>query len=51
MPVEQTFLLFLLVLAIAPLVRLSYGRMVVMAPPYTLNVFSQPLNGLTEYAQ
>lgn len=33
---DQAAFLFLLTSAIAPLVRLSYGRMVVMAFPYTL---------------
>jgi NhaB family Na+:H+ antiporter len=35
-PNGQAAFLFLLTSAIAPLVRLSYGRMVVMAFPYTL---------------
>ena len=35
-PNGQAAFLFLLTSAIAPLVRLSYGRMVVMALPYTL---------------
>jgi NhaB family Na+:H+ antiporter len=35
-PNGQAAFLFLLTSAIAPLVRLSYGRMVLMALPYTL---------------
>jgi len=35
-PNGQAAFLFLLTSAIAPLVRLSYGRMVIMALPYTL---------------
>ena len=35
-PNGQAAFLFLLTSAVAPLVRLSYGRMVVMALPYTL---------------
>jgi NhaB family Na+:H+ antiporter len=35
-PNGQAAFLFLLTSAIAPLVRLSYGRMVVMAFPYTV---------------
>ena len=35
-PNGQAAFLFLLTSAIAPLVRLSYGRMVFMALPYTL---------------
>jgi len=35
-PNGQAAFLFLLTSAIAPLVRLSYGRMVVMALPYTI---------------
>jgi NhaB family Na+:H+ antiporter len=37
-PNGQAAFLFLLTSAIAPLVRLSYGRMVVMALPYTLTM-------------
>ena len=35
-PNGQAAFLFLLTSAVAPLVRLSYGRMVYMALPYTL---------------
>ena len=35
-PNGQAAFLFLLTSAVAPLIRLSYGRMVVMAAPYTL---------------
>ncbi|MCW9009260.1 MAG: sodium/proton antiporter, partial [Marinobacter sp.] len=35
-PNGQAAFLFLLTSAIAPLVRLSYGRMVIMALPYTI---------------
>ena len=35
-PNGQAAFLFLLTSALAPLIRLSYGRMVVMALPYTL---------------
>ncbi|RMH46958.1 MAG: sodium/proton antiporter NhaB [Gammaproteobacteria bacterium] len=37
-PNGQAAFLFLLTSAIAPLVRLSYGRMVIMALPYTLSM-------------
>ncbi len=42
-PNGQAAFLFLLTLALAPLIRLSYGRMVVMALPYT---FVMTLTGL-----
>ena len=35
-PNGQAAFLFLLTSAVAPLIRLSYGRMVIMAVPYTL---------------
>jgi NhaB family Na+:H+ antiporter len=35
-PNGQAAFLFLLTSALAPLIRLSYGRMVIMALPYTL---------------
>ena len=35
-PNGQAAFLFLLTSAVAPLVRLSYGRMVIMAIPYTM---------------
>jgi NhaB family Na+:H+ antiporter len=35
-PNGQAAFLFLLTSAVAPLVRLSYGRMVIMAIPYTI---------------
>jgi len=35
-PNGQAAFLFLLTSALAPLIRLSYGRMVIMAAPYTL---------------
>ena len=35
-PNGQAAFLFLLTSALAPLIRLSYGRMVVMALPYTI---------------
>jgi len=34
-PNGQAAFLFLLTSAVAPLIRLSYGRMVIMALPYT----------------
>jgi len=37
-PNGQAAFLFLLTSALAPLIRLSYGRMVVMAMPYTLSM-------------
>jgi NhaB family Na+:H+ antiporter len=35
-PNGQAAFLFLLTSALAPLIRLSYGRMVIMAIPYTI---------------
>ena len=35
-PNGQAAFLFLLTSALAPLIRLSYGRMVIMALPYTV---------------
>ena len=37
-PNGQAAFLFLLTSALAPLIRLSYGRMVIMALPYTLTM-------------
>ena len=37
-PNGQAAFLFLLTSALAPLIRLSYGRMVVMALPYTITM-------------
>ena len=37
-PNGQAAFLFLLTSAVAPLIRLSYGRMVVMAIPYTITM-------------
>jgi NhaB family Na+:H+ antiporter len=38
--------LFLLTSALAPLIRLSYGRMVVMAFPYTITMSTTGLAAL-----
>ncbi len=45
-PNGQAAFLFLLTSAIAPLIRLSYGRMVIMAVPYTLVLGSVGLAGV-----
>ncbi|MBX2807784.1 MAG: sodium/proton antiporter NhaB [Cellvibrionaceae bacterium] len=45
-PNGQAAFLFLLTSAIAPLIRLSYGRMVIMALPYTLVLGSVGLLGV-----
>jgi NhaB family Na+:H+ antiporter len=37
-PNGQAAFLFLLTSALAPLIRLSYGRMVIMALPYTITM-------------
>jgi len=37
-PNGQAAFLFLLTSALAPLIRLSYGRMVIMAVPYTITM-------------
>ena len=37
-PNRQAAFLFLLTSALAPLIRLSYGRMVVLALPYTITM-------------
>jgi NhaB family Na+:H+ antiporter len=37
-PNGQAAFLFLLTSALAPLIRLSYGRMVLMALPYTITM-------------
>jgi NhaB family Na+:H+ antiporter len=42
-PNGQAALLFLLTSAVAPLIRLSYGRMVWMALPYTITLTSSGL--------
>ncbi|ODC02214.1 Na+/H+ antiporter NhaB [Terasakiispira papahanaumokuakeensis] len=48
-PNGQAAFLFLLTSAIAPLVRLSYGRMVWMALPYTLSLSVMGLIGVTRW--
>ncbi len=56
-PNGQAAFLFLLTSAIAPLIRLSYGRMVIMAFPYTivltivglLAIYSGNLQDMTQY--
>jgi NhaB family Na+:H+ antiporter len=55
-PNGQAAFLFLLTSAIAPLVRLSYGRMVWMALPYTIvlsivGVLAIQLGGLEQMTQ
>lgn len=46
-PNGQAAFLFLLTSALAPLIRLSYGRMVLMALPYTLVLAAVGLMGVT----
>ncbi|WP_413284078.1 Na(+)/H(+) antiporter NhaB [Vibrio sp. MA40-2] len=46
-PNGQAAFLFLLTSALAPLIRLSYGRMVVMAFPYTIVLAFVGLGGIT----
>lgn len=48
-PNGQAAFLFLLTSAIAPLIRLSYGRMVVMALPYTLVMTLVGYYGVTHW--
>jgi NhaB family Na+:H+ antiporter len=45
-PNGQAAFLFLLTSALAPLIRLSYGRMVVMALPYTITMSTTGLLAL-----
>jgi NhaB family Na+:H+ antiporter len=45
-PNGQAAFLFLLTSALAPMIRLSYGRMVVMALPYTVTMTSAGLAAL-----
>ena len=45
-PNGQAAFLFLLTSAIAPLIRLSYGRMVIMALPYTITMSTTGLLAL-----
>jgi len=48
-PNGQAAFLFLLTSALAPLIRLSYGRMVIMALPYTVVLGGVGLYSLIRY--
>lgn len=48
-PNGQAAFLFLLTSAIAPLIRLSYGRMVIMALPYTIVMTAMGYYGVTHW--
>ncbi|GLS28130.1 sodium/proton antiporter NhaB [Marinibactrum halimedae] len=48
-PNGQAAFLFLLTSALAPLIRLSYGRMVLMALPYTIVLLIVGLTGVTYF--
>jgi NhaB family Na+:H+ antiporter len=48
-PNGQAAFLFLLTSALAPLIRLSYGRMVIMAFPYTIVLAIVGLVGITYF--
>lgn len=50
-PNGQAAFLFLLTSALAPLIRLSYGRMVFMALPYTIVLTTMGLIGIIFFAQ
>ena len=48
-PNGQAAFLFLLTSALSPLIRLSYGRMVMMALPYTIVMTTVRITGCTEF--